>query len=124
MDIGDRGTRPAEAENFDLLAKEMYHANPNAKKKYSELSYEYRRKLRYDAMREYQDKTGKAPYKQVSGNMTFADYLKGQSNKFQREWLGETRYQFYKSGKLTLDQIVSPDRGFKRTIEELGMIIR
>ena len=124
MDIGDEGTRPAEAENFDLRAKEIHDANPNAKKKYSELSYEYRRKLRYDAMREYQEKTGKAPYKQVSGNMTFADYLKGQSESFQREWLGKTRFELYRLGKLTLDQTVHPDRGFRRTIEELRRVVR
>ena len=75
-------------------------------------------------MWKYQAKTGKAPYKQVKGDMTFEDYLKGQPDKFQREWLGETLYQFYKSGKLTIDQMVSPDRGFKRTIEELKKIIR
>ena len=70
IDIGEGVSRPAEAENFDLLAKEKYKANPNAKKKYDELSYEYRRKLRYDAMREYQSKSGNSPYKQVKGDMT------------------------------------------------------
>ena len=123
IDIGDEGTRPAEAENFDLLAKEMHNANSNAKKKYSELSYEYRRKLRYDAMREYQAKSGKPSYKQVSGNMTFADFLAAQSVSFQREWLGKTRFELYRAGKLTLDQMVQSDRGFKRTIEELKKIV-
>jgi hypothetical protein len=70
-------------------------------------------------MEDFWNKTGKPPYKQVSGNVTFADYLKGQSESFQREWLGETRYQLYKSGMLTLDQMVRPDKGFKRTIADL-----
>ncbi|MCL2004823.1 MAG: hypothetical protein FWG73_01545 [Planctomycetaceae bacterium] len=74
IDIGEGVPRPAEAENFDLLAKEKYNANPNAKKKHDELSYEYRRKLCYDTMRAYQSKSGNAPpYKQVKGDMTFAD---------------------------------------------------
>ena len=124
IDLGDGidadgNSRPAEAENFDLLAKTKYEANPNAKKNYNELSHEYRRKLRYAAMEECRHKTGKSPYRQVKGDMTFADYLKTQSVSFQREWLGKTRFALYQSGKLALDQMVRPDSGFKRTVEEL-----
>ena len=124
MDIGDEGTRPAEAENFDLLAKERHHANPNTKKKYSELSYEYRRKLRYAAMEDYRQRTGNVPYRQVHGKMTFADYLKSQSESFQWEWLGKTRFELFQSGTLTLDQMIHPDTGFKRTIEELRKVAK
>ena len=122
--ISDAGTRPAEVENFDLLAKKKYDANPHAKKKYNDLSHEYRRKLRYAAMADFQRRTGKPPYKQVKGDMTFADYLKSQSVSFQREWLGKTRFELFQSGKLSLDQMVHPDRGFKRTITELRKIVR
>jgi SPP1 gp7 family putative phage head morphogenesis protein len=124
IDIGGEGTRPAEVENFDLLVKKKYDANPNAKKKYNELSYEYRRKLRYAAMEEFQQRTGNSPYRQMKGDITFADYLKAQPESFQREWLGKTRFGLYQSGKLPLDQMVHPDRGFKRTIEELRRIVR
>jgi SPP1 gp7 family putative phage head morphogenesis protein len=124
IDIGDGGMRPAEAENFDLLAKKTYESNPNVRKKYENLSHEYRRKLRYAAMEEFRNRTGKSPYKQIKGDTTFADYLKSQSKSFQREWLGKTRFELYQSGKLTLDQMVHPDRGFKRTIAELKMILR
>ena len=129
IDIGDgidadAGTRPAEAENFDLLAKKKYDANPNAKKKYGDLSHEYRRKLRLRAMEDFRQKTGNSPYRQVKGGMTFADYLKSQSVSFQREWLGATRFALYQSGKLTLDQMVRPDSGFRRTIEELRKLVR
>jgi len=124
IDFGDAGTRPAEAENFDLLARKKYEANPHAKKKYDELSYEYRRKLRYAAMETIRQQTGNSPYRQVKGNMTFADYLKAQSESFQREWLGKMRFELYQSGKLSLDQMVHPDNGFKRTIEELSKIVR
>ncbi|MCL2709349.1 MAG: minor capsid protein [Planctomycetaceae bacterium] len=120
----DGGTRPAEAENFDLLAKKKYEAKPSAKKKYNELSYEYRRKLRYVAMEEFRQQTGNSPYRQVKGGMTFADYLQSQPESFQREWLGVTRFALYQSGKLTLDQMVRPDSGFKRTIEELKKLLR
>ena len=121
---GDTGTRPAEAENFDLLARKKYEANSHAKKKYDELSYEYRRKLRYAAMETFRQQTGNAPYRQVKGNMTFADYLKAQPESFQREWLGKTRFELYQSGTLSLDQMVHPDNGFKRTVEELKMFVR
>jgi SPP1 gp7 family putative phage head morphogenesis protein len=124
IDIGDEGTRPAEAENFDLLAEKKYKANPAAKKKYNELSHEYRRKLRYATMEEFRQKTGNSPYRHVKGDMTFADYLKSQPESFQREWLGAKRFELFQSGKLTLDQMVHPDRGFKRTIEELRRIVR
>jgi hypothetical protein len=123
IDLGDGNTRPAEAENFDLLARKMYQANPNAKKQYHELSHEYRRKLRYAAMEDYRNRTGKSPYRQVKGDTTFADFLKSQSKSFQQEWLGRKRFEMFQSGKLTLDQMVHADRGFKRTIEELQKII-
>jgi len=61
IDIGDGSERPAEAENFDLLARKKYEANSHAKKKYDELSYEYRRKLRYAAMETIRQQTGNAP---------------------------------------------------------------
>jgi len=72
----------------------------------------------------FQNKTGKSPYRQVKGDTTFADYLKSQSVSFQREWLGATRFALYQSGKLTLDQLVRPDSGFKRTIDELRKLLR
>jgi len=124
IDIGDGTTRPAEVENFDLLAKQKYNANPSAKKKYSELSYEYRRKLRYAAMEEFRQRTNNSPYRQVKGEMTFVDYLKTQPEFFQREWLGKTRFELYKLGKLPLDQMIHPDKGFKRTIWELKRVVR
>ena len=57
-------------------------------------------------LEEYRNKTGKVPYRQVKGNTTFTDYLKGQSESFQQEWLGKRRYELYKSGKLSLDQMI------------------
>jgi SPP1 gp7 family putative phage head morphogenesis protein len=127
IDVGDGGTRPAEVENFDQLAKEKYDAeqiqrhkdDPSKRRKYDSLSYEYRRKLRYDAIRDYQQKEGKLPYKQVSGGTTFAEYLKGQSDDFQRRWLGRTRLELFKADKLTLDQMVDPDRGFRYSLDAL-----
>ena len=124
IDIGDAGIRPAEAENFDLLAKKKYDANPHAKEKYHELSHEYRRKLRYATMETFLQQTGNSPYRQVKGDITFADYLKTQPESFQREWLGKMRFELYQSGKLSLDQMVHPNSGFKRTIEELRMAVK
>jgi len=119
IDIGDEGTRPAEVENFDRLAKEEYERNPNSQKSWDELSYEYRRQLRYKAIERFTKETGQKPYAQVPGNMTFADYLKEQPAEWQQEWLDATRYGMYKNNKLTLDQMVNPSTGFKRTVDDL-----
>ena len=117
IDVDLGGTRPAEAENFDLMAKEKYEAKYEGKK-YDDLSYEYRRRLRYKAIEEY-TQSGKEPYKQVSGGTTFADYLKGQSDEFQREWLGRTRFELYKAGKLPMEYMVKPDSGYRYSLEQL-----
>jgi len=110
--------RAAEAENFDQIAKEKYEKKyPD--KNYEKLSYEYRRKLRYGAMKEYTATTGKPAYEQLPGNTTFDEYLKGRSDEFQREWLGATRYKMYKENKLSLEHMVDSDKGFKRTVEGL-----
>ena len=107
--------RPAEAENFDKLAQEAYEKKYPGKK-YDDLSYEYRRKLRYGAIKEYgRDKA----YKKMPYNTTFADYLKSQPESFQKEWLGAKRYEMYKDGKLPLEYMVNPDTGFKRTVKDL-----
>ena len=76
IDIGDGAGRSGAVENFDQIAKEKYETNPNIKKKYDDLSYEYRRKLRYDAIKEYGD-SGKAPYVQMKNNATIEDIYFG-----------------------------------------------
>jgi len=124
IDIGEGMSRPAEAENFDLLAREQYEEKHKGKKNYDDLSYEYRRKLRYAVIEEYKPKTGNNPYKRMPGNATFADYLKSQPESFQREWLGKRRFEWYRDGKLTFDQMVVPDKGFKRTIAELKKMVK
>ena len=90
----------------------------------ADLSLKTKARQLANEMEDFQKKTGKPPYKQVKGDMTFADYLKSQSKSFQREWLGKMRFEFYQSGKLSLDQMVHPDKGFKRTISELKKIVR
>jgi len=109
IDIGERVSRPAEAENFDRLAKEAYERDPKSQKNWDELSYDYRRQLRYQAIKDFTKETGQKPYAQMPGKMTFADYLAKQPAEWQREWLGASRYEMYKKGKLTLDHMVNPD---------------
>ena len=79
--------------------------------------------MRYDAIREY-SKSGKEPYKQVPGEAKFSDYLKGQPEKFQKEWLGVKRHELYKAGKLDLKDLVKPNNGFKKTVADLKAEIR
>ena len=116
IDIGEGGTRPAEAENFDLMAREKYEENHT--KSWDELSYEYRRQLRYKAIKDYKE-SGKEPYKQLSSGAKFDDYLRGQPDDFARQWLGRTRFELFKAGKLDLKQMVKPDSGFRYALDDL-----
>jgi len=119
IDVGEEGKRPAENADFEQMAKEAYSANPNARKSWDELSYDTRKKYRYDAMKNWTDKTGRSAYRNVSADQTFSDFFEKQPKSFQRSWLGPTRYDLFSSGKLTLDQIITPDNGFTRTIDDL-----
>lgn len=82
-----------------------------------------RRAFRYRAIREYEKKTRKSPYRQMK-DATFKDYFQTQTPTFQREWLGATRFQKWTEGKLTtLDQFLNPDTGYKRTLDDLENVI-
>jgi hypothetical protein len=121
IDIGDESQRPAEAENFDKLAEEEYNSRDKRKKDWDDLSYDYRKQLRYDTVKRWEkENPDKDAYRQLKG-ATFADYLQEQSPQFRREYLGKTRAELYEQGKLTLDQMVNPDTGFMRTLADLGV---
>lgn len=56
-------------------------------------------------------------FSQVSGK-NYAQWFESQSDEFQREWLGKTRYELYKEDKYSLDRFTDPT-GRTYNIEEL-----
>jgi hypothetical protein len=69
-------------------------------------------------MKRYENETGK-PARIELKDANFQDYLKTRDEKFQRQWLGNKRYEMWKNGKLTLDQMVNPDTGYRKSIKDL-----
>jgi SPP1 gp7 family putative phage head morphogenesis protein len=110
--------KTGKAENFEQKAKERHNANPKRQKDWDELSYDTRVQKYYDEVKRYENETGKPAYREI-GNATFEEYLKSQPAKFQEEWLGKERYQRWKRGELKLDQLVDPDKGYRRTLADL-----
>ncbi len=115
------GTRAAERENFDLMAKAAYEKKTG--KQYDALSYDYRKQLMYKQIKAYEAKTGQSAYVQMKGASAFPEYFGRRSAAFQKEWLGPTRYRMYADGSLKLDQLVNPDTGFMRTVKELKELV-
>jgi hypothetical protein len=108
----------ADAENFEKLAKERHDADPKTKKSWDDLSWDTKQKKRYDEMKRYEKETGK-PARIELKDANFQDYLRTRDEKFQRQWLGDKRYEMWKNGELTLEQIIKPDNGYRKSIKDL-----
>ncbi|WP_151824408.1 phage head morphogenesis protein [Acinetobacter bereziniae] len=67
---------------------------------------------------------------QVDANTSYKKWFESQGEVFQREWLGEKRYELYKNGGYTIDKFIDPEgklytlkqleRLDAQTIKELG----
>lgn len=55
---------------------------------------------------------------QVDANTSYASWFAHQDADFQKNWLGQTKYELYKNGGLTLDKFVDPLR-HEYTLKEL-----
>ena len=55
----------------------------------------------------------------VSANETYASWFSKQSEAFQQEWLGPSRYKLYKDGKYTIGRFVDPQTGKQYSLAEL-----
>lgn len=55
---------------------------------------------------------------QIDANETFSSWLARQPEKWQRDYLGDTKFKLYKDGKYTLDKFVDP-LGHEYSIAEL-----
>ena len=56
---------------------------------------------------------------QVDANTTYKEWFGRQDDSFQKEWLGPTRFKFYKEGKYSIDKFVDPISGRNFTLKEL-----
>lgn len=74
-------------------------------------------KLEETAERPAQNADG--TYSQVAAKTTFKDYFESQPETFQREWLGEKRFELWKSGKLKFEDLAKPATTYRATPADL-----
>ena len=117
-DLGADAGRPRANADFDAEAKRAYEAKyPN--KRFEDLSPETRRKYRYEAMRRFEEETGKKAYTFGNGNMNFKQYFNQMSEKQKRDWLGAEKYEIFRKGNLSLDKFIPPYPDKTFTVAEL-----
>lgn len=56
---------------------------------------------------------------QVDANTSYKDWFKSQSESYQVEWLGKTRYELYKTGKYPIERFIDPLTDQKYTLKQL-----
>ena len=111
--------RPMAKADFMAEAKRSYEEK-NKGKKFSELDDEQKKKLYYQAMREYEKRTGEPAYEQSDGAVSFRDYFNDHMTEQQRkDWLGPERYKLWKRGGISLDKFIPPYPQKRLTVEEL-----
>ena len=112
-------SRPMANADFMKEAERIYKAKyPN--KDFYALADSTRKKYYYEAMRDYENRTGKPAYTQVSGGVSFRDYVENHMTaQQQKDWLGPQRYKLYKDHKLPLDRFIPPYPNKRMTIIEL-----
>lgn len=111
--------RPMANADFMAEAQRSYEAK-NKEKKFSELDDDQKKKLYYQAMREYEKRTGEPAYQQSDGAVSFREYFNKYMTEQQRkDWLGPERYKLWKKGTLKLDRFIPPYPQKRLTVEEL-----
>lgn len=121
---GKEGERPAASADFDKLAEDAYNkaAKENGlNRRYADLSPSTRLKYYYKAQKDYEKTTGKKAYTQEGSDTTFKEYFENQPEDFKRSWLGKTRYEMYRNGSLSLENMVRPDTGYVVPVSDLKM---
>lgn len=111
--------RPMAKADFMAEAKRAYEEK-NKGEKFSDLEDDEKKKLYYQAMREYEKRTGEPAYEQSDGAVSFRDYFNEHMTEQQRkDWLGPERYKLWKKGGLKLDKFIPPYPQKRLTVEEL-----
>lgn len=77
-----------------------------------------RLKYYYKAQKDFEERTGKPAYRQVSPSTTFAEYFERQDDAFKRSWLGAKRYEAYRNGAAFGD-VVKPATTYCATTADL-----
>lgn len=111
--------RPMANADFNAEAKRLYEKK-YPKKNFDDLADSTKKKYYYEAMSEYERKTGKPAYTQVSGSVSFKEYLtKYMSEEQRKDWLGPELYKLWKKGRLPLDKFIPPYPNKRLTVKEL-----
>ena len=111
--------RPMAKADFMAEAQRSYEEK-NKGEKFSDLEDDEKKKLYYQAMREYEKRTGEPAYEQSDGAVSFRDYFNEHMTEQQRkDWLGPERYKLWKKGNIPLDKFIPPYPQKRMTVEEL-----
>ena len=111
--------RPMAKADFMKDAERMYHAK-YPRKDFAALADSTKKKYYYQAMREYEERTGEPAFTQVSGSISFREYFeKYMTAQQQRDWLGAERYEIWKHGNLSLDKFIPPYPNPRLTVKAL-----
>lgn len=110
--------RPAANSDFMSDAKRAYEEK-NTGRSWDSLSESTKHKYYYEAISEYEARTGKPAFEQVPGSMKFTDYFESRDSQFKRDWLGPVKYKLYRKGNLSLNEMLKPNAGGFFTIAEL-----
>lgn len=111
--------RPMANADFMAEAKRNYSAKyPD--KNFDDLATSTKKKYYYQAMHEYEARTGNPAYTQSDGAVSFRDYFNEHMTEQQRkDWLGPERYKIWKRGGISLDKFIPPYPQKRMTVEEL-----
>ena len=111
--------RPMANADFMAEAKRNYSAKyPD--KNFDDLATSTKKKYYYQAMHEYEARTGNPAYTQSDGAVSFRDYFNEHMTEQQRkDWLGPERYKLWKRGGIFLDKFIPPYPQKRMTVEEL-----
>lgn len=111
--------RPMANADFMAEAKRNYSAKyPD--KNFDDLATSTKKKYYYQAMHEYEARTGEPAYEQSDGAVSFRDYFNEHMTEQQRkDWLGPERYKLWKRGGVPLDKFIPPYPQKRMTVEEL-----
>lgn len=106
------GYRPGNRSTKTLFS-ESAKINPNFSKLTKAEKLEFVEKNRRKIVKNL---VGKEP-----AETTYKEFFSRQSETFQREVLGPTRYKLYKDGNLSLDKFVNDNTGKQYTLEQLKL---
>lgn len=104
--------------DFYAEAKRMYHEKYPGKK-FDDLAASTKRRYYYQAIHEYEHRTGKPAFSQAKGSMTFQQYFLRMSEQQKKDWLGPRKYEMWKSGRYKIEDFIPPYPEKAFTVKQL-----